>query len=331
MSRRTRPLWVYVLLSGLLAVLLLGLWLAADPSPGNDVPKARQLPVISKQAVNDTAALKPSPAAKAAHPVPEVVFEENHGRDAGESSVPDDESTQADSAEPHHGIALILDDVGYDLPALRRAIALKLPMAIAILPNAPHAAAAAELAHQAGYPVMLHMPMEPANPRYSKLMDKSFIRAGMKRDVVRRMMHEALIRVPHVEGVNNHMGSRLTTLEQPMRWVMEVCKEQKLFFVDSRTNKDSIAAKLAGEAGLRWGQRRVFLDDSVKSELLMKSWKAARKRLGNKGAVIVIAHPHRETLDFLEKYVTASDRAAMVPLGSLLSPAKAPVSQLAGG
>jgi len=322
---------VYAVLSGLLAVLVLGLWLAADQPSEDQVSTAGKRPVIGKQDVKDTAPLKPSVAAKAVHPAPEVVFEENHGRDALVPAVPEDEPAQVESPESHHGIALILDDVGYDLPALRRAIALKLPMAIAILPNAPHAAAAAELAHQAGYPVMLHMPMEPANPRYSKLMDKSFIRAGMKRDVVRRMMHEALIRVPYVEGVNNHMGSRLTTLEQPMRWVMEVCKEQKLFFIDSRTNKDSIAARLANEAGLRWGQRRVFLDDSVKSELLMKSWKAARKRLSSKGAVIVIAHPHRETLDFLEKYVTASDRAAMVPIGSLLSPASSPTQRLAGG
>ncbi|MDQ6966100.1 MAG: divergent polysaccharide deacetylase family protein [Mariprofundaceae bacterium] len=330
MSRRVRPIWVYALLSGLLAVLLLGLWLAADPPLGNDGSKALKPPVISKQVVKDTMALTPSPA-NATHPSPEVVFEENHGRDAGESSVPDDEPAQIESPKSHHGIALILDDVGYDLPALRRAIALKLPMAIAILPNAPHASAAAELAHQAGYPVMLHMPMEPANPHYSKLMDKSFIRAGMQRDVVRRMLHEALIRVPHVEGVNNHMGSRLTTLEQPMRWVMEVCKEQKLFFVDSRTNKDSIAAKVANETGLRWGQRRVFLDDSVKSELLMKSWQAARKRLISKGSVIVIAHPHRETLDFLEMHVTASDRAVMVPIGSLLSPASSPPHRIGGG
>jgi len=328
MSRRARPLWVYALLSGLLVVLLLSLWLAAD-HPSEDVASThRQHPVVAVKPAGPAIA---PPVAKPAHSSPEVVFEENHGGDALVPAVPEDEPAQVESPESHHGIALILDDVGYDIPALRRAIALKIPMAIAILPNSPHAAQAAELAHKAGYPVMLHMPMEPANPRYSKKMDSSFIRAGMKRDAVRRMMHEALIRVPYVVGVNNHMGSRLTTLPQPMRWVMEVCKEQKLFFVDSRTNKDSIAARLANEAGLRWGQRRVFLDDSVQPELLLKSWQTARKRLAGKAAVIVIAHPHRETLDFLEKHVTASDRAAMVPLDSLLSPATAPISQLAGG
>jgi len=305
---------VYALLSGLLTVLLLTLWLA-----GNGGDEAVRKPVAAPQAK--------APAVVFEEAVPEVevpVAPE-------EEATPEQDSSPATSPEKHRGIALILDDVGYDLPALKRAIALKIPMAIAILPESPHAAEAAELAHKAGYTVMLHMPMEPGNPRYSKQMDNAFIRVGMNREDVRRKMHDALIRVPYVQGVNNHMGSRLTALEQPMRWVMEVCREQKLFFVDSRTNKDSVAASMAEQAGLRWGQRQVFLDDSVEPDLLMKSWLKARKRLASSGMVIVIGHPHRETLDFLEHQVNASDREAMVQIGSLLSPMQHTLGHPSGG
>jgi hypothetical protein len=253
---------------------------------------------------------------------PGVVFEESGLHDIG----PPKPLVSAEKKRPsvpvtHRGIALILDDVGYDLPALRRALAFKIPMAIAILPNAPHAVEAAKLAHAAGYPVMLHMPMEPANQHYRQQMDNSFIRVGMPRQEVRRLMEGALARVPYVEGVNNHMGSGLTALEEPMRWVMEVCREHKLFFIDSRTNKDTVAARMARDSGLRWGERRVFLDDSVESELLRKSWRKTRARLAKDGFVIVIAHPHRETLDFLQKTMSGRDRDAMVPLTSLLFPA----------
>ncbi len=296
MSRRSRPAWVYVLLTSLLAVLLLTLWLGEDS--GNKQ-------VISPQATP-----------------PDVVFEEFALHDA-EPSKPLAREKMKLPIMPgkHGGIALILDDVGYDLPALRRALAFNLPMAIAILPNAPHAAEAAQLAHKAGYPVMLHMPMEPANAHYRQQMDSSFIRVGMPREEVRRLMAEALAKVPYVEGVNNHMGSGLTALEEPMRWVMEVCSERNLFFIDSRTNKDTVAARIASDSGLRWGERRVFLDDSVEIELLKKSWRKTRARLAKDGFVIVIAHPHRETLDFLQQAVTAEDRAAMVPLNSVLFPA----------
>jgi len=297
MSRRSRPVWVYISLTVLFVVLLLTLWLGEDS--------------WDKQAV--------SPQLR----VPSVVFEESGPADV-ESLLPsaDKEKKVPSLPEAHRGIALILDDVGYDLPALRRVLALRFPVAISILPNAPHAVEAAKLAHAAGHLVMLHMPMEPANPHYHQLMDSSFIRIGMQRKEVRRLMTAALARVPYVEGVNNHMGSGLTALEEPMRWVMEVCRDKKLFFVDSRTTKDSVAARMARENGLRWGERRVFLDNSVAPDLLKQSWQAAKKRLAKDGFVIVIAHPHRETLDFLQQEISAQDMAAMAPLGRLLSSAE---------
>jgi len=296
MSFRSRPVWVYVSLTALLVVLLLTLWLGGDSA--------------DKQGVS-----QPETA--------DVVFEESAPVDVGSHKSSTEKYKEVLPApETHRGIALILDDVGYDLPALRRMLALQIPVAIAILPNAPHAAEAAELAHAAGRPVMLHMPMEPANPHYRQHMDDSFIRIGMQRQEVRRRMKEALARVPYVEGVNNHMGSGLTAQEEPMRWVMEVCRENSLFFVDSRTNKDSVAARMARESGLQWGERRIFLDNSVAPDLLKKSWQAARKRLERDGFVIVIFHPHRETLDFLQREISDQDKASMVPLGRLLHAAQ---------
>lgn len=118
MSRRSRPAWVYVVLTALLAVLLLTLWLGEDSGNRHAVPQQVR--------------------------VPDVVFEESGLHDIGPSQLPVSVGTKA-APEPlkHRGIALILDDVGYDLPALRRALALQIPMAIAILPNAPHAVEAA--------------------------------------------------------------------------------------------------------------------------------------------------------------------------------------------
>jgi len=254
--------------------------------------------------------------------IPGGVFEDSE-RMASVKVVEPKDKVQKPAVVERHGIALILDDVGYDLPALRRALAFPWPLTIAILPDAPHAKKAAVLAHAAGHPVMLHMPMEPLSQRYRDQMDASFIRVGMDRDKVRQLMRDALVRVPFVEGVNNHMGSRLTALEKPMRWVMQVCSEQKLFFVDSRTSNNSVAARLARESGLRWGARRVFLDDSIKPEKLAESWRLARAHLAKTGSVIVIAHPHKESLDFLA-HLGTTDQAVIVPLKQLLRVAKKP-------
>jgi len=293
MAKKKRPSWLYATLAMLLAVLGLTLWLGAKHHQRIQ-QSARSLPESPPVVYEDIQRLSALKVIDAVH---------KHERQSG---------------APHQGIALILDDVGYDLNALKRALKLPYPVAISVIPNAPYAVRAAKMAHAAGRMVMLHLPMEPSNPKYSHQMDNAFLRVGMNRDEVRRIMLSDLARIPYVEGMNNHMGSRLTTLETPMRWVMNVCREQGLFFVDSRTSKDSVAAKLAEEAGLTWGARRVFLDDSLNSKDLEASWQLARRKVSRHIPVIVIAHPHDATLNFLEAHVGANDVRPIFPLKRLL-------------
>jgi len=292
MAQKRHPFWLYATLTVLLVVLGLTLWLGAEHNhqTHDSVVSIPESPPVIYEDIQRLSALKVLDAVQ------------QHEQRTG----------------LHQGIALILDDVGYDMEALRRALRLPYPMAISVIPNAPHAVRAAEMAHAAGHIVMLHLPMEPANPKYSHQMDDAFLQVGMGRNDVRRIMLADLGRIPYVSGVNNHMGSRLTTLEIPMRWVMSVCRERGLFFVDSRTSKDSVAAKLAREAGVSWGERRVFLDDSLKVEDMEASWRLAKHKMSRHIPVIMIAHPHDATLNFLETHVGINDVHPILPLKQLL-------------
>jgi len=291
MARKKRPSWLYAAFIILLAVFSLMLWAGRNHHQKSSVAS--------------------TPEASS------VIYEDIQRLSSLEEHTGETQKTKQ-NLSPDYGIALILDDVGYNLEALKRALKLPYPMAISVIPNAPYAIRAAEMAHASGHVVMLHLPMEPSNPRYSLRMGDAFLRAGMSQDAVRRIMLDDLARIPYVSGVNNHMGSRLTELETPMRWVMNVCHERGLFFVDSRTSKDSVAAKLAREAGLLWGERRVFLDNSLKMEDLEASWQAVRRKASHHIPVIVIAHPHNATLDFLETRVRSGDANRILPLKRLL-------------
>jgi len=218
------------------------------------------------------------------------------------------------SAPVRHGIALILDDMGYNMDAVRKVLALPYPVALAIIPGAPYARQAAALAHRQGRIVLLHLPMEPQNKWLAAHMDATFLRRGMRKEELQRTMLADLSRVPYAMGVNNHMGSRLTSMATPMRWVMQICREKGLFFVDSRTSRSSVAGRVARQAGLRWGERHVFLDDSLNPDDLESSWRLAKERLVRHGVVIVIAHPHPQTLRFLAHRVQAGDMQRIVPL-----------------
>src|SRR5690606_41144538 len=55
--------------------------------------------------------------------------------------------------------------------------------------------------------------------------------------------------LPHVSGVNNHMGSKATADPRVVSDVLRAVKEAGLFFLDSRTTADSVVAQVARELG----------------------------------------------------------------------------------
>lgn len=220
------------------------------------------------------------------------------------------------------GVALIIDDMGYDVHALKRLLALSIPLAISILPNTPRAVEVANITHQAGHLVMLHVPMEPMGEHYRNRMDASFLKVGMDKASVRATLLGDLAKIPYIQGMNNHMGSRLTSMIEPMTWVMQICREKSLFFVDSKTSSKSLAATVAKQYGLAWGARTIFLDDSVKPAAMKKAWQSLERCVRRQQRCIVIAHPHKQTLAFLEKKLEILQRWPVYPLDSLLHPSQ---------
>jgi hypothetical protein len=169
--------------------------------------------------------------------------------------IPEPELSPSPVITPGKGIALVMDDVGYDLHALRRILDLSVPVAIAVLPGAPFARESASLSHQHGQTVMLHLPMEPLVPKYQQRMTDTFLRVDMSESELRQTFLQDLEKIPHVEGVNNHMGSRLTQLERPMSWVMRICQEKGLFFVDSKTSGTSVGQQISLPVWASHGRR----------------------------------------------------------------------------
>ena len=296
-SKKKNSRWLYVgLFFTLSTLLILALW---SNESDDSMPNQQPVGMVASPPVvyEDLAAVQPHGTGLPSDAV--------HGESSDlrpNAQLKPNTQLKPNAIVAKHGMALIIDDVGYDLPALRRILALPFPTAISIIPEAPHAKEAAELAHQSGHVVMLHLPMEPANPHYRDRMDASFLRADMDEVTIRDMVLKALSRVPYAVGMNNHMGSMLTSLTEPMQWVMQVCREQGLFFIDSKTSSKSVAATVAENAGVVWGSRRTFLDHSIEYSDMQAAWQSGMACAKLHSDCIMIGHPHAETLDFLEQY-----------------------------
>ncbi|MEF8793034.1 divergent polysaccharide deacetylase family protein [Thiohalorhabdus sp.] len=215
--------------------------------------------------------------------------------------------------------AIIIDDLGNSRRHASVVSELSYPVAVAVLPQTPHAAQTARQAHASGKEVLLHMPMEPGDSGVR--LDGSFLRAGMGREHLLATLRSNLAGIPHVQGVNNHMGSRLTARSRPMRWVMEALDRRGLYFIDSRTTAATKGLKEARAAGLPAAERDVFLDHDPAEEAVREQFRTMLTQAREQGTALAIAHPHPVTLKVLREMLPQASRRGVeiVPLREVVA------------
>lgn len=193
-------------------------------------------------------------------------------------------------------LVLIIDDVGNNRELGERTVNLPGRVNLAFLPETPWASRLANRAAHNGHLVMLHVPMANAENRP---LGPDGLTPDMDQQTLQQTLRHAIDSIPHVSGINNHMGSLLTEQTDAMRWVMEVLAEQNLFFVDSRTSAASVAYREAKAAGIPALTRDVFLDNVRTEAALQAQFDQALRIAEKRGRAVLIGHPYPETLDFL--------------------------------
>ncbi|WP_420934791.1 divergent polysaccharide deacetylase family protein [Alteromonas sp. A081] len=198
-------------------------------------------------------------------------------------------------------IIIILDDLGYR-PTDVAAFSLPKEVAFSILPQTPLSKSIAQRAENEGRPVMLHMPMQATN---HKSMGPLGLSTDMFPGAIIHTLRKAIKSVPNAIGVNNHMGSAFTEQEDAMKALMEEIKRQGLFFVDSRTTVLTKAQAIAERVGVPNASRQIFLDHQRNRAFLERQFKRMKEIAKVKGYVVVIGHPHPETIAFLKQELPA--------------------------
>ncbi len=220
-------------------------------------------------------------------------------------------------------MAIIMDDLGHDMRSAKSLIDIQLPVTFAILPYTAQATSVARLAHQHGYEVMLHIPMEPKgypaiNPGPSALLQ------SMNTAQLQSQLRKWLDEMPYVIGGNNHMGSRLTEQVDSMAAVLEVLQERDLFFVDSRTSAASVAVTEAHRIGVPTIMRDVFLDNVREVPAIAREIRKLAGMARRRGSAVGICHPYPATLAALrqEAEFLRQQGIDVVPVSQLLARGK---------
>ncbi len=216
-------------------------------------------------------------------------------------------------------IAIIIDDLGYQMAAGRRAVALPGPVACAILPGTPSAAQLAKAARERGKEVLVHLPLQSVE--HDGAVEPGSITLDTTREAFADTFASAMHSVPFAVGVNSHRGSLLTRHPGHMSWLMEeILRAGGLYFVDSYTTHHSVALQIASEQGVPAIKRDVFLDSDPAPEKVAKEFERLKALAREQGLAVAIGHPYPDTLAFLERAIPGlvEEGIQLVPLRELI-------------
>lgn len=188
-------------------------------------------------------------------------------------------------------------------------------ISIAVLPDAPHAQKMANKAHQQGREVLIHLPMAPLS---KQPLEHNTLSPAMSHDQVAEIIREATQKVPYAVGLNNHMGSAMTSSLSGMQNVMQVLSHYSFYFLDSMTIANSQSVPAATGTGIYVIKRNVFLDDTQNEADIRYQFSRAVAVARRNGSAIAIGHPHPTTVRVLQQLLLSLPSDIMLVRPSVL-------------
>ncbi|MGH7073708.1 MAG: divergent polysaccharide deacetylase family protein [Stellaceae bacterium] len=215
-------------------------------------------------------------------------------------------------------VAIVVDDLGLSYIYSRRAMALPENVTTAIMTYAPRPAEWVARARAARHEILVHVPMQPINPRIDP--GPRALTVSLSDAQILDRLRWGLGRLDGYVGVNNHMGSRFTQDHPGMKVVMEEVKSRGLLFLDSVTIAGTVGAATAHSLHVPCAERNVFLDDEPTIPYVSGQLRVLERFARRHGSAIAIGHPHAATLAVLADWVphAAARGIAVVPLTSVL-------------
>ena len=250
----------------------------------------------------------------------EIARHSSPGGEVWEMTIESDESViyRVELVQAVAGrVAVIIDDCGNSLRNRDLFLNIDYPLTLAVLPRLPYSAAVDRLASENEFEVILHCPLEAINP--DLVLGPGAIYCDTPAEEAARILDENIRELPHVVGVNNHMGSSFTTDTAAMRILLEEIKRKGLFFIDSLTVPGTVTSVVAEEVGVEYLSRDIFLDHENNEEFITQQFEALKKKAIEGGFAIAIGHDRTLTLKILGREIPtlADDNLQLVPVSDL--------------
>ncbi len=142
---------------------------------------------------------------------------------------------------------------------------------------------------------MVHLPLEAIS--YKDEIETLKTRDG--REKMQAKIAQIKRTLPQTAYINNHTGSKFTQNRASMEALLSVLDAHNIIFVDSRTTPNSALNDIAREQNRLILYRDIFIDNRLDAASLRYQIIEGVKIAKDRGYAILIAHPHKETLNAL--------------------------------
>lgn len=214
----------------------------------------------------------------------------------------EDKLNKRDSSTSLGEISIVIDDFGYRNDDVSDGfLKINANLTYAIIPGHNYSTSFGEKAVNAGYEVIVHMPMENTGKTYGE--EKFVLMTDMDSETIKRRINNAFSQIPTAIGMNNHQGSKASADQHVMSNVAKVIKEKGLFFLDSRTTVETIIVTTMEVFGVPTAKRNIFLDNEDNELEIKKQLQKLVKKASMDGSSIGIGHAKRNTLRVLKEEI----------------------------
>jgi len=145
---------------------------------------------------------------------------------------------------------------------------------------------------------MVHFPMQANSFKFE---ETNTLHVGDSYEKIENRVKQIRQWYPNAIYTNNHTGSKFTSDDQSMDYLIKALTKYDFIFLDSRTTANTKTKKYAKKYKVPYLARNIFLDNKLEYNYILSQLKKSIKIAKKSGYAVAIGHPHKITLKVLKE------------------------------
>ena len=203
-------------------------------------------------------------------------------------------------------LAIIINNFGYNQsPLYKNFMSLSADITFAITPGNLNTKWSLKLAIEKEKEIIIHMPMEAKNTSLGA-NEKYWISDTMAKELIIANLDSAANELPLAFGLDNYMGSKVTSNSEFVNILMSWIDKKGLYFIDNLNCLGSIAYTVAKNRNIPAGVRNVFINNRNSPKVIKNNLDKAIKIARQSGKAIAVGRATQNTFSVMQEYLEAN-------------------------